>query len=527
MTFELREYQHNAVQSVFDYYESGKNGNVVIAMPTGTGKSLVIAGFIQRVLNMWANQRFMVLTHVKELINQNHDKLKRLWPNAPTGIYSAGLNQKDIMQPIIFGGVASVVNVVEAFGHRDLVVVDEAHLISPKEGTMYQNVLSRMKVINPHLKVIGLSATPYRLGQGMITDEGIFDDICCDLTGVDAFNRLIAEGYICPLIPKRTNIEIDTSNLSIVNGDYAKGESDDAADKILYDALKETVEQGFDRKSWLVFTAGIKSSDHAAEILNSFGILAAAVHSKVPSKLCDERLEMFRQGKLQAICGMNKFTTGFDHPPIDLIAMLRPTVSPGLHVQILGRGTRPFPDKLNCKVLDFAGNTRRLGPINDPRIPRKKGKGGGEVPIKICELCGTYNHASARYCCNPDCDNEFKFQTKLVSSAYTDALLRSDAPVIEYYNVDRVIYHRHNKEGMPPSIKVSYYSGLRRFNEFVCLEHRGFPRKRAMDWWRSRHPSDPPESTDEALSYISQLRTPTKIRVWVNKKFPEVMSAEW
>ena len=526
--FELREYQYRAVQSIFDYYESGKQGNIVIAMPTGTGKSLVIAGFLERVLNMWANQRFMVLTHVKELLVQNQDKLLKLWPQAPVGIYSAGLNQKDISQSIIFGGVASVVNVVEAFGHRDIILVDESHMISPKEGTMYQNVISRLKVLNPHLKVIGLSATPYRLGQGMITDEGIFDEICCDLTTVEEFNRLIAQGYISPLIPKKTTVEIDTTELKIVNGDYTNSQCESAAEKILYLALKETVEQGHDRKKWLIFTSGIKSAEHSAEILSSFGISAAAVHSKLPSKVNDERFDAFKNGDLRALCGANKFTTGFDHPPIDLICMLRPTVSPGLHVQVLGRGTRPAPFKKNCLVLDFAGNVRRLGPINDPKIPQKKGKGTGEIPIKLCPQCGVYNHASARFCCNPDCNFEFKFETKLVSSAYTDALLRSDAPIIESFSVDRVIYHRHEKQGSPPMMKVTYYSGLQRFNEFVCLEHSGYAKKRARDWWRQRHEIEPPETTDEALRYISELRMPVRVRVWTNKsKWPEIMNTEW
>ena len=532
----LRDYQDRGVQSVFDYYESGKQGNVVIAMPTGTGKSYVIAGLVQRVLRMWANQRFMVLTHVKELINQNHEKLLNTWQQAPTGIYSAGLNQKDIMQPIIFGGVQSVVNVVEAFGHRDLIIIDECHLVSPKDNTMYQNVLARLKVINPHIKVIGLSATPYRLGQGMITDEGIFDELCCDLTTVDEFNRLIAQGHISPLIAQPTNVEVDTSGIRIVNGDFAKGQSDEAADKVMYDALKETAEKGYNRHSWMVFTAGIKSANHAAEILNSFGVSAVAIHSKLPGKVNDQSFKDYKEGKIRAICGCNKFVTGFDHPPADLLADLNPTVSPGKHVQKLGRLTRPydgsdpnFPNvKENGLVLDFAGNIRRLGPINDPRIPRKKGKGTGEVPIKICDACGTYNHASVRFCCNPDCEMEFKFQTKLVSSAHSDTPLRSDAPVIEFFNVDRIIYHRHEKTGMPPSMKVSYYSGVRRFTEYVCLQHsHPYARKRALDWWRQRHSIEAPETTDEALSYIAELRVPARIRVWVNKKYPEVMACEW
>jgi len=522
---QLRAYQEYAVQTVFDYYEEGKTGNCVIAMPTGTGKSLVIAGLIQRILNMWGNQRFMVLTHVKELIEQNHEKLHAMWPNAPTGIYSSGLRQKDIAQSIIFGGVASVINVVEAFGHRDLLIVDEAHLISPKDDTMYQSIVSRLKVINPYLKVIGLTATPYRLGQGMITDDGIFDELCCDLTKIEPFNRLIAEGYLCPLIPKRTKTEIDCSELHIVNGDYAKGELDEATDKVLYKALQEVCEEGYDRQSWLLFASGIKSSEHAAEILQSFGISAAAVHSKIKGPERDKRIAAYKRGELRCLCGNNIFTTGFDHPPVDLIAMLRPTISPGLWVQMLGRGTRPYDVKENCLVLDFAGNTRRLGPINDPVKPRKKGEKQGDAPIRICDLCGVYNHASARHCCS--CGAEFTFKSKLVTHASSDALLRSDAPVIEYFNVDRVIYHRHEKSGSPPMIKISYFSGLRMFNEWVCPEHVGFAKKRFRDWWRQRHAIEPPETTEEVLSYVSQLRVPKRIRVWINRKYPEVLACEW
>ena len=524
MSYRLRSYQEYAIESIFEYYQE-KDGNAVIAMPTGTGKTAVISGFMERVLRMWPGQRFIVMSHVKELLIQNYNNLLRIWPNAPAGIYSSGLNQKDIGFPIIYGGVASVLNVVEAFGYRDMVIVDECHLVSPKEDTMYQNIIQRLKVMNPNLKIVGLTASPYRLGQGMITDDGLFTDICCDLTGINAFNRLIAEGYLCPLIPKKTATEIDCSDLHIVNGDYAKGEIDEATDKVLYEALKETCEEGYDRQSWLVFASGIKSTEHAADILNSFGISAAAIHSKLPSKDRDARLAAFKRGELRAICGNNIFTTGFDHPPVDLIAMLRPTISPGLWVQMLGRGTRPYETKKNCLVLDFAGNTRRLGPINDPVKPRKKGDKVGEAPIRICDACGVYNHASARFCCN--CGAEFTFKTKLVAHAGTDALLRSDAPVIEYFSVDRVIYHRHEKEGSPAMIKVSYYSGLRMFNEFVCLEHGGFARKRARDWWRTRHSVEPPETTDEGLKYISELRVPKRIRVWANKRYPEVLSCEW
>lgn len=544
---KLRDYQEETIQSFFNYYEAGHNGNIVAALPTGTGKTPIISGFVHRVMQIWPNQRFLIMSHVKELLTQNYETLLRFWPNAPVGVLSAGLNQKDTAHGIILGGVASVVNSVKELGWRDICIVDECHLISPDEGTMYQTIINGLKEINPNLKVIGLSATPFRMGQGMITDGGLFHDICIDLTGIHAFNRFIAEGYLAPLIPKRTTVEIDVSDIKIVKGDFAKNQLDGATEKVLYEALKETMQHGYDRNCWLVFCSGIKPSEHAAEILNSFGITATAIHSKINDTECEKRYKAFKNGEIRAIVGNNKFTTGFDHPPIDLIVMLRPTASPGLWVQMLGRGTRPYHNtnpnfpyfKSNTIVLDFAGNCKRLGPINDPVIPRKRGEKTGDIPIKVCDavhdgvVCGIYNHASARYCGGkPEpsaegCGAEFKFKTKLVGTAGNDALIKGDMPTIETIDVDRVIYHRHQKIGTPPSIRVSYFNGLTRYTEWVCLEHQGFARTKAIRWWRQRHETEPPTSVDAALEIVSQLRVPKRIRVRTDLKFPEILDTEW
>jgi DNA repair protein RadD len=531
-----RPYQEDATYSIFTFFGKKPTGNPLISMPTGTGKAVVISNFLRMVLYYYPKQRIIQAVHTKELVKQNHDKFVDMWGGpAPAGIYCAGLNEKDTISPIIFASFASMLKNIDAFGHRDLLIIDESHCVSPNEHSGYMKIINRLTEINPALRVIGFSATNFRMGQGLLTDDGIFTDVCYDLTSVDEFNRLIAQGYLCPLVAQPTSIEIDTSDIKIVNGDYGKRQSDEAADKIMYEALKESVERGYDQQSWLVFCAGIKSSEHAAEILNSFGISSAAVHSKLPDKVRDKYIADYKLGKIKALCGMGLFTTGFDHPPADFCIMLRPTVSPGLHVQMLGRLTRPYdgsdPNFPNVKkyglVLDFAGNCKRNGPINDPRIPRKKGKGTGEVPIKICEECGTYNHAAARFCCNPDCNVEFKFQTKLTNVAYTGAIIKSEAPILETFDVSKVIYHRHDKVGSMPTIKVSYFSGLKRFTEYVCLEHKGFARRKAESWWKQRHNSEPPKTTDEALSIITMLRTPKRIRVWTNKKYAEIMQVEW
>jgi len=545
-----RWYQSEAEYSIFDYFQSGNTGNPVVAMPTGTGKSIVIANFLRSVFTNWPKQRVMMLTHVKELIEQNAEKLVSVWPTVPLGFYSAGLKSRNTILPIIFGGVQSVSKAIKKsvetqdglplhmkhFGFRDLVIIDECHLLSPKEDSMYQYVINELLKINPNLKIIGFTATPYRLKQGMITDEGgLFTDICYDVTKIDSFNRLIAEGFISPLIPKRTNTEIDVSTVGLARGDFNNKQLQAAVDKdeITYAAVKEMVEQGYNRKCWLVFATGVDNAEHVAAMLDSFGIPAAACHSKLKANENDMRIQAFKNGELRALVNNNKLTTGFDHPPIDLIGMLRPTLSPGLWVQMLGRGTRPSPDtnKENCLVLDFAGNTKRLGPINDPVKPRKPGKGGGDAPVRICESCGVYNHASARICIC--CGAEFTFENKLFTTAGTEELLRSDAPIVEYFKVQKCLYRLHekkNKEGVrlkPPSMKVSYFCGLQMFDEWICLEHSGYAGKRAKDWWRQRHAEEPPPTVYQALEKVSQLRVPTRIRVWCNKKHPEILSAEW
>ncbi len=524
-----RNYQIAAVQSIWDYFNGGGRGNPVIALPTGTGKSLIPAWFITEVLRMWPTQRFMILTHVKELIAQNAGKMIEVWPLAPMGIFSAGLKRKDTQYPITFGGVASVYNNVEIFGHIDLLFIDECHLLNPNATGMYGIIIDELRKVNPYLRVIGMSATPFRLGHGRITDGGLFTDLCFNACNVDGFNRLLAEGWISMLIPKRPNTEYDISKVGITNGDYTLGQLQEAVgtDSLTQAVCEEICKWGSNRRKWLAFCSGIEHAEKVATVLSWMGVAAAAVHSKMPGELRDERIRAFKAGGLRCITNNNVLTTGFDDPEIDMIPMLRPTMSPGLWVQMLGRGTRPSPatGKANCLVMDFAGNTRRLGPINDPIIPKKKGEAQGDAPVKICETCGTYNHASVRFCIS--CGAEFHFQNKIVKTADTQELIKGDFPLFELFDVDRVIYTRYEKAGSPPSIRVSYFCGLRMFNEWLLLQHPGFAGKKARDWWRQRHHSEPPPTTDEAMNWVNDCRAPKQIRVWVNKKYPEVMSYEW
>src|SRR5258708_21594179 len=282
-----------------------------------------------------------------------------------------------------------------------------------------------MKLINPNLKIIGMSATLYRMGMGMITENGLFTDVVYNKTDMDGFNQLVEQGYIAPLIPLRTKTELDVSDVGVHNGEFVSTQLQGAVDNahFTFKALQELVHAGHNRRSWLIFASGIEHAEHIAEQLGAFGIDCAPVHSKRPSEYNDAAIKAFKANELRAIVNYGKLTTGFDHPAIDLIEMLSPTLSVPLWVQMLGRGTRPADGKQNCLVMDFARNTPRLGPINDPQIPTKKSSTSGEMPIKICESCGTYNHISARLCCN--CGEQFSFQQKLVGKAATDELIKA------------------------------------------------------------------------------------------------------
>lgn len=554
-----RPYQTEAVTSIWRYFEAGHVGNPIVAMPTGTGKSVVIARFLKSVYDVFPAQRTLLLTHVKELIQQNFDKLQQTWNFAPAGIYSAGLNMKDHTKSITFAGIASVAKKWALFGKIDLVLIDECHLLSPNDATMYQSFLAGLLSINPSLKVIGFTATPWRLGHGHLTDPtvkadgtevpSIFTDVCYDITGVEAFNRLIADGYLLPLVPKRTKTELKVDGVHLRGGEFIESELQTAVDKfeLTESAMREAIEYGANRKKWLVFASGTDHADHVCDMLNMLGISAGSVHSKREGR--DQTIADFRAGRLRAVVNNNVLTTGFDDPDIDMIICLRPTASAVLWVQMLGRGTRPSfapgfdlnelggrlsaiaaSGKHNCLVMDFAANTKRLGPINDPVVPRRKGKGNGQAPIKCCDKCNNWVHISARVCNTvledgSVCDNVFTFESKLKQSASSDELIKGDLPIVETFKVDHISIHEHSKAGAPLMMRVTYYAKHRAFSEYVCVEHTNYARKKAFDWWRLRSGGmDPPATVAEALELVGQLQHATHLRVWINKQYPEILA---
>ena len=552
---EERWYQAEAVEALFEYcmkpHKVDADGKIIprnplICLPPGTGKSHVIAKFLKQAFEMLPRTRVIMATHVKELIKQNAAKLQEAWPVAPLGFYSAALVRAETVQPIIFGGIQSMVNKYPKFGHRDILIIDEAHLLN--DDGSYLTFINELQQINPYLIVIGLTATPYRLGMGLLTNGKIFTDIIYNLCDIDGFDRLIAQGYLCPVIPKRGNIEIDISQVGMSGGDFNQKQLQLAANKreLTLKALPEFIAYGQDRRSWLIFASGVEHVESIAGMLNDmFHVPTVVMHSKRTDTQNDEAMLLWKTGQVRCAVNMGMLTTGIDSPVVDYIGFFRPTMSTGLWVQ-MQRGTRPFSwnklspadkikykafegyEKENCLVMDYAGNTRRLGPINDPVIPRRKGEGApGDAPVRLCPACGVYNHARAVQCIA--CGTVFPINEKLNTKASSEELLRSDLPQIETIAVDRVVYSLHTAKATgTESIKASYYCGLRTFSEWRNFEStRPYAKHQANEWFRQRYPSDPPASNSEVLQMASVLRAPVKIRVWLNKKYPEVLSAEF
>jgi DNA repair protein RadD len=371
------------------------------------------------------------------------------------------------------------------------------------------------------VKVIGLTATPFRLDSGMLHEgkNALFTDIAYEAPVRD----LIDAGYLSPLVSKQPATRLDVSKVGSRAGDFIQRDLAAAVDKeaITRAAVTEIIKNCRDRKSWLAFCSGVEHARHVAEEFGRQGIICRTIFGDTPKEERDAIIAAFKRGEIRALASMGVLTTGFNAPAVDLIALLRPTKSAGLYVQMVGRGTRLAPGKENCLVLDFAGNVRRHGPIDLVR-PRRPGEAGGsEAPTKICPECDSIIALSATEC--PDCGNVFPArQVKITPTAATLPVL---SPKLQWLPVHGVSYSRHDKLGGLPSLKVTYSCGLKSYSEWVCIEHQGYARQKATEWWRKRAPGcSVPLTVDQAIAQAAHLARPSAISVRPSGRYVEISS---
>ena len=509
------------------------DGNFVVHH--NTGKSLVLAQIAKDSVEKW-NGRVLILAHVKELLEQNADKIRKLCPELKIGIYSAGLRSRDTTEQVIVAGIQSVYNKACELDAFDLVVVDEAHAISSEGDGMYRTFLADMKVINPHVRVIGLTATPFRLKGGLICKpENILNEICYEA----GLKEMIQQGYLSPLISRAGRAEANLANLHIRGGEFISDEVAAAMDNdaLVTSACREIVELTRDRKSVLIFTASVDHCKHVAEKIQAFsgkecaivtGDTSPAERAEIIARFKGEFIpaDLFGTPKppLKFLANVNVLTTGFDAPNTDCVVMLRPTNSPGLLIQCAGRGTRLSPEtgKSSCLFLDYGGNILRHGPLDMIKVKEPGSGKGGDAPAKKCPQCLALIHAGYTAC--PECGYVFppkENNDKMTQTASSAGVISGQVDYTDYEVLD-VYYCVHEKRGADPdapkTMRVDYQVGFNEFkSEWVCPEHTGYARGKFEKWWHERAAlgCPMPRSAREAVSLANEglLAAPESITV--------------
>ncbi|GLR04266.1 carboxylate--amine ligase [Vibrio hyugaensis] len=390
--YTLRPYQADSVKAVIHYFRKHTTPAVIV-LPTGAGKSLVIAE-----LARLAKGRVLVLAHVKELVEQNHAKYEGY--DLKGSIFSAGLGRKETDQQVVFASVQSVVRNLDSFKNQfSLLVIDECHRVPDDKDSSYQKVITHLRELNPGIKVLGLTATPYRLGMGWIyqyhtrgqvrTEEPrFFRDCIFELP----IRYLLDENFLTPArIMDAPVLSYDFSQLKPANtGRYKEAEMDmviDKAKRATPQIVEQIIQYAKERKGVMVFAATVR---HAQEI---HGLLpegeTSIVIGDTPTPERDAIIQSFKNREIKYLVNVSVLTTGFDAPHVDLIAILRPTESVSLYQQIVGRGLRLSEGKTECLVLDYAGNSYDL---YQPEVGDPKPDSTSEIITIPCPACGFNNN---------------------------------------------------------------------------------------------------------------------------------------
>lgn len=523
MDLDLRDYQRAAIDGLYAYWADQRGDNPLIVAPTGSGKSLIIASLVQDACQ-YPGTRIMILSHVKELLEQNAQELLALYPQADFGFYSASIGQKRLDKQITFAGIQSVWEKAPAMiPPPDLVLIDEAHMLPQKTTTRYGKFIVDLRLCNPDVKIVGLTATPYRMDSGYLhKGEGaIFDGIAYDIP----VGMLMDQGYLSPVISKGGVKEIDLSIVHKRGGEYIESELAAAASDpaLVKAAVREIVALGEGRKAWLVFASGVDHAHMLAAEFASHDIEADVVTGADGKADREGKIAAFRAGRLRCLINVNVLTTGFNVPHVDLVALVRATMSTGLYVQMVGRGTRKAPGKENCLILDYGNNVAEHGFI-DAVNPKIKGAGGdGKAPAKRCPECEYMMPTALRVC--PTCGHEFeKPSLNHQANSYSGAMMSSQVQA-EWLDVDDVSYQLWKKEGKPDSIRVTYQCGMQRISEWLCPDHGGYAasryqaRMKALDAFQT--------TTAMAILESGAWKKPSRIKVKPNGKFQEIVQLDY
>ena len=531
---KLRPYQKRAIDALRKFLAEGK-GHPLAVLPPGTGKSLIVAELIRSTRQANPTARVFVLTTSQELVSQNVAELERWYPEEKeVGIFSAGLGRREADSMVLFATIQTVYNKIGELvppPAPDLLVIDEAHLVPRTGSSMYGRFISDCVEANEDLQIVGLTATPFRMDSGPLVDDFRDEDALWKKVAFEyTFEDAVADGYLCPLRSHEAGSKLDVSAVRRRGTDFDESElravvrSHDTSSSV-----RELVQRGSKRERWLCFCSGVEHTLEVTAQLKAAGVKCVAILGGTPKAERDAAIDDFREGRLRALVNNNILTTGFNIPTIDLIALLRPTLSAGLYMQMVGRGARIADGKTDCLVLDYGGNIYRHGLLEALRVksPAQTHADGGNAPVKTCEACGGLNHAARAAC--TQCGAIFLRAKKLEKTPSSATLM---AGQVERFRVVGLHFEKTQKQGRQPTLMVTYrcedaQGELQTYREWVCVEHRGaswrerFALGKAKTWWKARGGGKLPATVDAALREVTSLRQPSAVEV-VSGQFAQI-----
>ncbi len=530
---QLRPYQQDACRFVVDQFDRTSDPALLV-LPTGGGKTQIFSAISHYFVLRDPAARIVVLAHRSKLIEQAANRLRSIVP-APVGVWCGSLGLKQAEQIT----VATIQSMRDFPMAPDLVIVDEAHNIPHGEDGQYRQLLAKLP---PHARLLGVTATPYRLGGGEIVGP---DHLFPLITFRVDMLELIRDGYLVRprLYQGAAEALISTEGLRVVAGDYNQKDLETrVADhgliqRQVYDALPRLA--GRHKVVW--FCVDIAHAEAVAAHLDD----AVVIHSRLPQHERERALAGFSAGLYRHIINVSVLTEGWDEPAVDAIVLLRPTQSPVFYVQSVGRGLRTLEgigalptaaerlaaiakSKADCLVLDYARVVENLGPVNDPVIKTQyQGKGkAGEPPLKVCDECREYVPIAARVC--PECGAAFpepkgEAPINLTTEGGPARILETGEPF--EMPVSNLFAEEYVSRSGNHCLKITYqHTFMSSTSEYLTFDSP-FPLKKARIALAELGVEDVTEihSLEDALERVEQFWVPTSILVRKEGKWDRIL----
>jgi DNA repair protein RadD len=535
---QLRPYQEQMIKVTMGAIPADQF--ILIMAATGSGKTIFFCELCKRLLTQWPQLRIAILAHRGILVEQARDKMLKVWPEAQIGIACSSVEKaKAIDEPITIGTIQTLIKQAKNLAPFDLIIIDEAHRLRPRnQKSQYQVFLKTMLRYNTATRVLGVTATPYQLGNGYCYgtvcrpgNENWFPALHYRI----GISDLQKQGHLCEYRAKEAaNISSDLARVK-VSGDFNVGELGDVMSRTEHvgSAVSAVEKYAVGRKRIVVFCVTIEHAKKVAEAFKTAGHTAAAIHSEMPQGMREMVLREFEAGHLRIICNVGVLTEGWDSPAVDCIVMCRPTKSAALYVQMCGRGLRPHPDKTDVLILDLSNNCSEHGDPDNPKIPIPGRLGKAEATLKVCPRCFELVPVGAKECraCGYCWPVEVKEQNGTVEMQAV-SWSKNPAPTVVDV-VEKNFKEYTSKAGnrmMRLSLTVQGPTSVNTHwvNEFFDFDgNNEWANGKARRLWAALVGSNPPESVAEAERRADELlvNVPARVEIVMKNKFWNV--ARW